>query len=91
MHPIEFPEHTNIVAKDQPEYLPLPVHIAYNDRATPTTSCWQLTWRERFKVLFTGRFWFTQMTFGGNLQPQLPRVDSPLRRENNANTRMYQM
>ena len=73
MTPIEFPEQTIVWAKDQPEYQPLP---AYTDERQ-TISCWALTWRERIRVLWTGRLWLRQLNFGGALQPQLPEVVSP--------------
>jgi hypothetical protein len=74
--PIDFPESTCVLAKDQPEYLPLPVHITCT-RERITTSCWKLTWRERFKILLTGKVWVGQLTFGQPLQPQLVDIDSP--------------
>ena len=74
MTPVEFPEQNTTFAKDQPEYLPLP---AFTD-GTHVVSCWRLTWRERLRLLFGGRLWLMQMTFGGPLQPQLPSIDSPL-------------
>ena len=46
MHPIEFPEQNAVLAKDQPEYLPLPV-CRHGDR---TISCWKLTFGERSQV-----------------------------------------
>lgn len=73
MTPVEFPEQTIVWAKNQPPYLPLP---AYTD-ATQTISCWQLTWRERWRVLVTGRVWLRQMNFGQPLQPQAPSIESP--------------
>lgn len=73
MKPIEFPEQTQVWAKNQPPYLPLP---AYTDERE-TISLWTLTWRERFKVLFTGRLWLRQLNFGSALQPQAPSVDRP--------------
>lgn len=73
MTPVEFPEQTIVWAKNQPPYRPLP---AYTDREQ-TISCWQLTWRERLRVLFTGRLWLRQMNFGAPLQPQAPSVESP--------------
>ena len=51
MTPIQFPEQTDVWAANQPPYLPLP---AFTDERQ-TISCWQLTWRERFTVLFFGR------------------------------------
>jgi hypothetical protein len=73
MHPIEFPEQNAVLAKDQPEYLPLPV-CRHGDR---TISCWKLTFGERLKLLFTGRLWLLVLNVGGPLQPQLPMVESP--------------
>ncbi len=73
MKPIEFPEQTQIWAENQPPYLPLP---AYTNDAE-TISCWALTWRERLKMVFTGRLWLRQMNFGEALQPQAPTADCP--------------
>jgi len=73
MTPIEFPEHTIVLAKDQPEYQPLPV---FND-GQQMISCWKLTLRERLTLLFTGKLWLRQLTFGGPLQPQLPQTEYP--------------
>lgn len=74
MKPVDFPEQNSIFAKDQPEYQPLP---ACRTSDGQVISCWALTWRERFKLLFTGRMWLSQLTFGARLQPQLPSVTSP--------------
>ena len=74
MKPIEFPEQNVVFAKDQPEYLPLPVHKTPDGMVI---SCWALTWRERFKMLLTGRMWWSVLTFNQPLQPQCPHVDRP--------------
>lgn len=74
MKPIEFPEQNVVYAKDQPQYLPLPAH------RTPlgeVISCWQLTWREAFRLLFTRKLWLRQLTYNDPLQPQLPEVERP--------------
>lgn len=73
MTPINFPEQNTTYAKDQPEYLPLP---ALTDGTTCIT-CWRLTWRERLRVLFSGRLWLSQLHFGSPLQPQRPSVERP--------------
>ena len=73
MHPIEFPEQNRIWAAQQRPYLPLP---AYTDERE-TVSCWALTFRERLRLLFTGRLWLRQCNFGSPLQPQRPTVDRP--------------
>ena len=76
MKPISFPEQTQVWAENQPPYLPLP---AYTDQVE-TISLWGLSWRERLKILFTGRVWLRQCNYGDPLQPQLPTVDRPFLR-----------
>lgn len=73
MKPVEFPQQTVVWAKDQPEYLPLPAFT----NETETISCWRLTWRERFTVLWNGILWLRQSNFGRPLQPQLITIESP--------------
>lgn len=73
MKPVEFPEQNIVWAKDQPEYQPLPAYTA----GDTTISCWHLSWRERLKVLWTGRVWMRLMNFGRPLTPSLLEVDSP--------------
>lgn len=75
MTPIRFPECNYTFAKDQPEYLPLPV---YKDEDSIVTSCWKFTWKERFKFILSGKLWLQQMTFGTPLQPQKPSIDKPI-------------
>jgi hypothetical protein len=53
------------IAKDQPEYLPLPAN--YKNPYVETK--WRLSWRERLNILLTGHFYLTVMTFGRPLQP----------------------
>jgi hypothetical protein len=74
MKPIEFKEQNCVYAKNQPEYLPLPV---YKTEDGVVTSCWKLTWKERIKVLFRGHIWWSIMTFNNPLQPQSPSIDKP--------------
>ncbi len=78
MKPIEFPEQTTVWGKDQAkDYQPLPAYT--NERET--ISCWQLTWRERFKLLAGGKLWLRQCNFGWPLQAQLPQVEDPFNRK----------
>lgn len=67
-------EKTIIIAKDQPEYLPLPAHRT--DEGT-VTCCWELTWKERLQVLFGAKIWHQILTFNQPLQPQLLTMDKP--------------
>ena len=76
MEPIEFPEQTVVIAKDQPEYLPLPVY-EHGNYEGEITFCWQLSLKERIKLLFTGVLWHSVFTFELLLQPQLLSTDKP--------------
>jgi hypothetical protein len=76
MTPLEFPEANTVFAKDQPEYLPLPAHR--ESRMGTVTTCWGLTWKERFAILFGGKVWLQQLTFGKPLQPQRPSITKPI-------------
>ena len=74
---IEFPEQTVIIAKDQPEYMPLPAHRVPNDPQGTIVCCWKLTWRDLLKLAFTRKIWHTVLTFNAPLQPLLLSVNSP--------------
>lgn len=70
MTPIDFEGRTHLLAKDQDEYITLP--IEYHDDAYGTiTSCWKLSFWERITVLFTGVIWHDELTFHTNAQPVL--------------------
>ena len=73
MKPISFKEQTNVIAKDQPEYLPLPAMIDINKGSV--VCCWKLTFKERIKLLFSGLLWHKILTFGSSLQPQVLTVN----------------
>ena len=68
MKPIEFPEHNTVYAKDQPEYIPLPV-FKDNSPECHCVSCLQLSFTERLRILFTGKLWVNLMTFNKPLTP----------------------
>lgn len=75
---IEFPEQTHVLAKDQPQYTPLPVHINTNDESVPMTACFQLSPEELAEVNANGgKFFFTQLTFGNAFQPIRMSVSNP--------------
>lgn len=73
---ISFPEQTTVFAKDQPAYEPLPAY-RFNDAEGRIACCWQLSWKERLSLLFTGRIWHQIFTFNHPLQPQLLSVEKP--------------
>lgn len=67
MTPIKFSGCNCTYAKDQPEYLPLPVHRTEDG---VVTSCWKLQVLERIKVALSGKIYVRVMTFNQPLQPQ---------------------
>lgn len=69
MNPIEFPQQNTVFAKDQPEYLPLPAHRS--DDGMTVTACWGMSWRERLRILWTGRVYVSLLTFGRPLTPSI--------------------
>lgn len=74
MKPIEFKEQNIVVAKDQPEYKPLPALIGSSNKGEVVT-CWQLSFNERLKLLFTGKVWMMLLMFRnseGKLNPITP-------------------
>jgi len=74
MKPIEF-KHQNIVfAKDQPDYQPLPA-LKINSPQGEVITCWELSFKERLKVLFSGCIWLSLMTFNKPLTPTFLSVN----------------
>lgn len=68
MKPIPFKEQNMVIAKDQPEYVPLPAFKA-NTPEGQVVSCWQLSFGERLRILFTGKLWVCLLTFNKPLTP----------------------
>ncbi len=67
-----------VLAKDQPEYLPLPaLPVTYGDGTKSIITRYRLNWKERVRLLFSGNLWLEQITFGLPLQPQRPTVYEP--------------
>lgn len=74
---IEFKEQTIVIAKDQPQYQPMPAHVFIDDGEGRIACCWRLSFTERLKLLFTGRIWHQVLTFNKALQPQLLSTEKP--------------
>lgn len=70
----EFPEQTVVIAKDQPQYRPLPA-LVLNSVEGEVITCWRLRPRERIKVVFSGLLWASQWTFQSPMQPVFFTVD----------------
>lgn len=63
-------------AETQPEYNKLP-GLMSPDR-TVVCFCWQFSWRERVKLLLTGKLWHRVAVFNSPLQPQSFDLDRPI-------------
>ena len=74
MKPVEFEEMNVTYAKDQPEYLPLPVYRTVDGEVT---SCWELSQEEIEQVMKTGKIYLTMLTFNQPLQPILLSLMKP--------------
>jgi hypothetical protein len=66
--------YETVLAKDQPEYLQMSVLMERGDEEVwgQTTCRYELTWRERLRVLFSGSIFISQLTFGGKYAPIRP-------------------
>lgn len=68
-------KHQNVVfAKDQPEYKPLPA-LRIDSQQGEVISCWKMSFKERIKVLFTGKVWLSLMSFNKPLTPSYMSVN----------------
>lgn len=68
MKPTEFKGQNSVFAKDQPEYQPLPA-LKLDCETGDVISCWNLSFKERVRVLFTGKIWVSLMMFKKPLTP----------------------
>lgn len=72
----ELPEHEVVIyAKDQPEYIPLPM---WKGPDGLRISRWKLTWRERMDIFLGGSLWLRVLTFDRPLQPVMIETQCPL-------------
>jgi hypothetical protein len=74
---IEFPGQNVVFAKDQPEYQPLPAFKMPDDPTGRMACCWKADWKDRIRILITGKIWHEILTFNEPLQPQLLWSDKP--------------
>jgi hypothetical protein len=54
-----------VIAKDQPQYIPLPA----NTNGTYVETKWKLSWKQRWQMFKNGHLYLTVKTFGSPLQP----------------------
>lgn len=67
MEPIQFKECNVIYGKDQHEYRNLPA-LKLEEHGTVVT-CWRISWKERLRLLITGKMWIGIMTYNEPLMP----------------------
>ena len=68
MTPKKFPEVNITFAKDQPEYQSLPAFRNESPQGEVIT-CWNLSFKERVRVLVKGEIWLCLLTFNKPLTP----------------------
>ncbi|ARK08822.1 hypothetical protein A6C57_00045 [Fibrella sp. ES10-3-2-2] len=71
--PVDFPERNVLLGEHQPEYKTLP-SLRVGEYGEVIT-CWRVTRRQRWILLFTGRLWLSQLTFNKRLQPVKLTID----------------
>jgi hypothetical protein len=77
MNPIKFPEQNGTLAKNQPEYRPLPICIkpTETEDAFQYTCKYELTELELAQINQSKTFYFSQ--FGSCFHPILPQIENP--------------
>jgi len=68
MTPKKFKESNITFAENQPEYIPLPA-FKNKSKSGEVITCWNLSFRERLRILFKGEIWLCLLTFNGPLTP----------------------
>lgn len=74
MKPLRFKEQNNAIAEHQDEYVTLPAFVDPGPKGE-VVFCMGLTFRERIRILFTGKIWCCLMMFRdgkGKLNPVTP-------------------
>lgn len=87
MQAIEFPQQNEVIAKNQPEYIPLPAflniqQVRFKDgtegpAVIDLTCCFQLSPEEIAQVIATGKIWYTQVVNNEAMQPIRMSVVDP--------------
>jgi hypothetical protein len=70
-----FEQFEVVFAKDQPQYMPLPV-LPLNDGQV-VISRWRMTWKDRLRLLWTGNVYLWIWSFGRPILPVAIECDEP--------------
>jgi hypothetical protein len=68
MKPKQFKEVNITYAKNQPEYNQLPA-FKNDSLQGEVITCWELSFKERLRILFKGEIWLSLFTFNKPLTP----------------------
>lgn len=68
LKPVDFEDSNVEFAKDQDEYGSLSA-LRFDSIEGEVITCWKMSFRDRFKVLFTGVIWMRLLTFNRPLTP----------------------
>lgn len=77
MIPVQFPESNAVLARDQLEYEPLPIHVFAGDEQGRVAFCCRLSDAEIAEIVRTRTLWVQQLTFGRRFQPIALTTDRP--------------
>lgn len=67
-----------VIAKDQPEYIPLPALPIHSDMGPGVLTRWEFTLEEREQIAKGADLWVQHLTFGGPLQPVAFTIECPI-------------
>lgn len=68
MKPVKFKHENTVIAEDQPQYMPLPA-LKIESPYGEVVSCWKMSFKDRLKVLITGRIWLALVSYNRPLTP----------------------
>lgn len=68
MKPIPFKYQNIVYAENQPEYMPLPA-LKFDDDVGTVVSCWKMSFKDRIRILLTGKVWLMLCSFNKPLTP----------------------
>lgn len=77
---VDFPQANVKFAEHQDDYITLPAYREDDDTGL-VISCWRLSWWQRVVVLFTGKLWHQQLTYGEPLQPVIVHTGNPFKQK----------
>lgn len=78
---VQIPNHESdefVIAKDQPEYIPLPAVAISTPEGIAVVTRWRPTDDERAAITAGADIWLSSLTFGGALQPVRLTVECPV-------------